>query len=154
MVVAAPVASTTGRKVRFETSGNSISSANSTPPSGVLNVAAIPAPAPADSSVIFCQVDSLMACANAEPSARADLDDRAFAADRRAASDRQRGDQRLDHRHPAADVAVPVEHRVHHLRYAMALCLRREPLHQEDDHEAAEDRRQQHEVAEPARPFG
>ena len=60
---------TTGRKVRFETSGSRISSANSTPPSGVLKVAAMPAPAPAESSVIFCQVDSLMACENAEPSA-------------------------------------------------------------------------------------
>ena len=69
MVVAAPVATTTGRKVRFETSGNRISSANSTPPSGVLKVAAMPAPAPAESRVIFCQVESLMAWEKAEPSA-------------------------------------------------------------------------------------
>ena len=69
MVVAAPVAMTTGRKVRFETSGSRISSANSTPPSGVLKVAAMPAPAPAASRVIFCQVESLMACEKAEPSA-------------------------------------------------------------------------------------
>ena len=60
IVVAAPVATTTGRNVRFDTSGSRISSANSTPPSGVLKVAAIPAPAPADSSVIFCQVDNPM----------------------------------------------------------------------------------------------
>jgi hypothetical protein len=46
--VAAPVAMTTGRKVRFETSGSRISMANRTPPSGVLNVAAMPAPAPAE----------------------------------------------------------------------------------------------------------
>ena len=69
MEVAAPVATTTGRKVRFETSGNRISRANSTPPSGVLKVAAIPAPAPAESSVIFCQVESLMAWEKADPSA-------------------------------------------------------------------------------------
>jgi hypothetical protein len=69
MVVAAPVATTTGRKVRFETSGNRISSANSTPPSGVLKVAAMPAPAPAASRVIFCEVASWMARAKAEPSA-------------------------------------------------------------------------------------
>ena len=69
MVVAAPVATTTGRKVRLETSGSRISSANNTPPSGVLKVAAIPAPAPAESNVIFCQVDSRITCANAEPSA-------------------------------------------------------------------------------------
>jgi hypothetical protein len=69
MVVAAPVATTTGRKVRFETSGNRISSANSTPPIGVLKVAAMPAPAPATSRVIFCEVASWMACEKAEPSA-------------------------------------------------------------------------------------
>ena len=68
-VVAAPVATTTGRKVRFETSGNRISRANSTPPSGVLKVAAMPAPAPAASKVIFCRVDSPMAWEKAEPSA-------------------------------------------------------------------------------------
>ncbi len=51
--VAAPVATTTGRKVRLETSGSRISSANKTPPSGVLKVAAMPAPAPAESSVTF-----------------------------------------------------------------------------------------------------
>src|ERR1700678_4528036 len=113
MVVAAPVATTTGRKVRFETSGNRISSANSTPPSGVLKVAAMPAPAPAASRVIFCEVESLMACENAQRSA--DLDDRALAADRSAAADRKRRGQRFDDRHLAADVAVLVEHRVHHL---------------------------------------
>ena len=70
MVVAAPVAMTTGRKVRFETSGNRISSANSTPPSGVLKVAAMPAPAPAESRVIFCQVESLMPGRKPNPAPR------------------------------------------------------------------------------------
>ena len=67
--VAAPVATTTGRKVRLDTSGSRISSANITPPSGVLKVAAMPAPAPAAISVIFCQVDSPIARAKVEPSA-------------------------------------------------------------------------------------
>ena len=67
--VAAPVAMTTGRKVRFDTSGSRISRANSTPPSGVLKVAAMPAPAPAESRVTFCQVASRIACEKAEPSA-------------------------------------------------------------------------------------
>jgi hypothetical protein len=53
----------------LETSGNRISSANNTPPSGVLNVAAIPAPAPADSSVIFCRVEIRRNWEKAEPSA-------------------------------------------------------------------------------------
>ena len=51
----------------METSGSRISRANSTPPSGVLKVAAMPAPAPAASRVIFCQVDSLMARPKVEP---------------------------------------------------------------------------------------
>ena len=67
--VAAPVAMTTGRKVRLETSGRRISIANRTPPSGVLKVAAMPAPAPADRRVIFCPVESPIACENADPSA-------------------------------------------------------------------------------------
>src|SRR5580693_10255964 len=67
--VAAPVATTTGKKVRLETSGSRISIANKTPPSGVLKVAAMPAPAPAESRVIFCQVDSRIACEKADPSA-------------------------------------------------------------------------------------
>ncbi len=43
--------------------------ANRTPPSGVLKVAAMPAPAPAESKVIFCPVESPSACENADPSA-------------------------------------------------------------------------------------
>ena len=151
--VAAPVAMTTGRKVRLETSGSRISSANSTPPSGVLKVAAMPAPAPAESSVIFCPVESPIACEKAEPSADADLDDRPLAADRRARADRQRRGQRLDDRDDAANVAALVVDRVHHLGDAMTLGLGREALHQIDDDEAAEDRREDHPVSEPARPL-
>ena len=43
--------------------------ANRTPPSGVLKVAAMPAPAPADSSVIVCPVESPIAFENDDPSA-------------------------------------------------------------------------------------
>ena len=56
MKVAVPVASATGRKVRTLTSGIINSIANITPPRGVLNVAAMPAPAPAATSVMRCQV--------------------------------------------------------------------------------------------------
>ena len=61
------VATTTGRKVRLLTSGSSSSTANSTPPSGVLKVAAMPAPAPAESSVIFCQRARWSMRASVEP---------------------------------------------------------------------------------------
>ena len=50
--VAAPVAIATGRKVETPTSGSISSMANMTPPIGVLNVAAMPAPAPAATSTI------------------------------------------------------------------------------------------------------
>ena len=52
--VAVPVASATGRKVRALNSGSNSSIANITPPIGVLKVAAMPAPAPAATSVIRC----------------------------------------------------------------------------------------------------
>ena len=49
------------------TSGRSSSTANITPPSGVLKVAAIPAPAPAARSVIFCQRANESLRAKVEP---------------------------------------------------------------------------------------
>ena len=52
MKVAVPVASATGRKVLTLTSGIISSIANSTPPIGVLKVAAMPAPAPAATRVM------------------------------------------------------------------------------------------------------
>ena len=66
--VAAPVASATGRKVRALNSGNISSMANITPPIGVLNVAAMPAPAPAATSVMRCHGTMWMACPSEEPS--------------------------------------------------------------------------------------
>ena len=54
MKVAVPVASATGRKVRALSSGSINSMANITPPIGVLKVAAMPAPAPAATSVMRC----------------------------------------------------------------------------------------------------
>jgi hypothetical protein len=53
----------------LETSGSRISIANKTPPSGVLKVAAMPAPAPADSRVIFCPVERPIAFENDDPNA-------------------------------------------------------------------------------------
>ncbi len=58
--VAMPVASATGRKVRALNSGINSSIANITPPIGVLKVAAMPAPAPAATSVIRCHGAMLM----------------------------------------------------------------------------------------------
>ena len=65
--VAAPVASATGRKVRTLTSGIMSSMVNITPPIGVLKVAAIPAPAPAATSVMRCQGAIAMTCPAVDP---------------------------------------------------------------------------------------
>ena len=54
MNVAVPVATATGRKVLTLTSGSISSIANSTPPIGVLKVAAMPAPAPAATRTMRC----------------------------------------------------------------------------------------------------
>ena len=65
--VAAPVESATGRKVRTLTSGIMSSMANITPPIGVLKVAAMPAPAPAPTSVMRCQGAIAMTCPAVDP---------------------------------------------------------------------------------------
>ena len=67
--VAVPVASATGRKVRALNSGIISSMANITPPIGVLKVAAMPAPAPAATSVMRCHGAMWMICPSVEPSA-------------------------------------------------------------------------------------
>ena len=106
MKVAVPVASATGRKVRALTSGIISSMANMTPPIGVLKVAAMPAPAPAATSVMRCHGAMRIDLAERRAERRADLDDRPFAADRGAAADRQRRGQRFDHRDDRPDDAL------------------------------------------------
>ena len=89
MKVAVPVDSATGRKVRALTSGSISSMANSTPPIGVLKVAAMPAPAPAATRVMRCHAAMRISWPRVEPNDGADLDDRALAADRAAGADRR-----------------------------------------------------------------
>ncbi len=151
--VAAPVAMTTGRKVRLETSGSRISIANRTPPSGVLKVAAMPAPAPADSSVIVCPVESPIAFENDDPSADpiwmigpSRPTDAPEPIDSAEASDLMTATT------PRICAALVVDG-VHHLRDAMTLGLRRKALDQIDDNDAAENRRQNDPVSPAARPF-
>jgi hypothetical protein len=67
--VAVPVASATGKNVRALNSGNNNSIANITPPIGVLNVAAMPAPAPAATSVMRCHGAIWISCPSVDPSA-------------------------------------------------------------------------------------
>ena len=69
MNVAVPVASATGRKVRTLTSGIISSMANITPPIGVLNVAAMPAPAPDATRMMRWPADMRMIWPSVEPSA-------------------------------------------------------------------------------------
>ena len=113
----------------------------------------MPAPAPADRRVIFCPVESPIACENADPSAdpiwmigpsrptdAPDPIDSAEASDLMTAT------------MPRMLPRLIVD-RVHHLGDAMTFGLRREAFHQIDDDEAAEDRRQDHPVSEPAWPL-
>ena len=105
--VAVPVASATGRKVRTLTSGIISSIANMTPPIGVLKVAAMPAPAPAATSVMRCHGGMRDDLPEGRAERSADLDDRSFAADRGAAADRERRRQRLDDRDDRPDARRP-----------------------------------------------
>ncbi len=66
--VATPVAVATGRKVLTLTSGSINSVTKSTPPIGVLNVAAMPAPVPAATSVMRWPISRRIIWPNAEPS--------------------------------------------------------------------------------------
>ena len=84
---------------------------------------------------------------------RPDLNDRPLAADRSARADRQGRGEGFDDRDLAANIASLIEDRVHHLWHAVALGFGREPLHQINDDEAAEDRRQDHPIAEAAWTF-
>ena len=67
--VAVPVEIATGRNVSTLISGIISSVANSTPPIGVLNVAAMPAPAPAATRIMRCPMDMRMIWPNVDPSA-------------------------------------------------------------------------------------
>ncbi len=89
MKVAAPVASATGKNVRALSSGSISSMANITPPIGVLKVAAMPAPAPAATSVMRCHGAIGMIWPKRGAERCADLDDRSLAADRGAGADRE-----------------------------------------------------------------
>jgi len=61
------VAMATGTSVRALTSWSTISIAKRTPPTGVLNVAAMPPPAPAAMRVIRCQVGTRSSCPSVDP---------------------------------------------------------------------------------------
>ena len=149
--VAVPVASATGRKVRALSSGINSSMANITPPIGVLKVAAMPAPAPAATSVMRCQGAILTIWPNDRTERGADLDDRAFAADRGAGADRDGGGERLHRRDDRADHAFLVVDGVHHFRHAMSARFRREIRDQESDDHAAQHGHQDHQRAPGAR---
>ena len=118
------------------TSCMSTSTAKSTPPIGVLNVAAMPAPPPAATSVASCQRETRASASGRGRERRADLDDGPLAPHRAPAADRDRRGQRLDDRHDGTDDALLVVDGVHDLGYAVSLGLRSEVLHEEDDDHA------------------
>ena len=151
MKVAVPVASATGRKVRALNSGIISSMANITPPIGVLKVAAMPAPAPAATSVMRCHGAMRMTWPSVEPSAAPIWmigPSRPTAApvpiESAEASDLIRATTgRIN--------AFAVIDRVHDFRHAVAARFRGEIGDQESDDEAADHRHQDDERAPRAR---
>ena len=130
------MAVTTGTRVRALTSGMMISSANSTPPIGVLKVAAIPPPAPAAMSVVFLPGGQTQELSQGRTKRRTNLNDRPFAADGSAAPDRQRRRQRFDDRHYRANHSLAVVNSLDDFRHAVALRFRSEVLDQKDHSDA------------------
>ena len=150
MNVAVPVASATGRKVRALNSGSISSMANITPPIGVLKVAAMPAPAPAATSVMRChgaiwiiwpsvepRVEPIWMIGPSRPTAAPVPIDKAEASDLIAAT-------------TGPDLAFLVVDGVEHFRHAVAARFRRKIVDQEDDDQAAQHRHQD----DPGRPMG
>ncbi len=151
MYDAVTVAIVTGTSVRALTSWSMISTANSTPPIGVLKVAAMPAPAPAAIRVMRLPRRHSKDLAQGGAEGGADLDDGALAADRPAAADGQRRSERLDHRDDGPDHALVVIDRIHDLGHAMPLGLRGEMADEEGDAGGAQHRHQDDERAPGAR---
>ena len=139
MKVAVPVASATGRNVRALSSGIISSMANITPPIGVLKVAAMPAPAPAATSVMRCHGAMLMICPSVEPIAEPIW---MIGPSRPTAApvpiDKRRR-ERFDHGDHRADQTLFIIDGIHHLGHAMTAGLRREIGDQEGDDQAADD---------------
>ena len=149
--VAVPVASATGKKVRALNSGIINSIANMTPPIGVLKVAAMPAPAPAATSVMRCQGAMRTICPSVDPSAAPIW---MIGPSRPTAAPvpmEQRRGERFDHRNDRPDQAFAVIDRVHHLRHAVSARFRSEIGDQEGDDQAADDRDENNKRAPRAR---
>jgi hypothetical protein len=138
--VAVPVASATGKNVRALNSGIISSMANITPPIGVLNVAAMPAPAPAVTSVMRCHGATVMICPSEEPIAAPIWmigPSRPTAAPVPIDSAEASG---LDHGHYRPDYTVAIINRVHDFRHTVAPRFRREVRDRKGDDHAADDR--------------
>ena len=144
MRIATTVAVVTSKRLRALMDTSRSSRANTMPPSGALNVAAIPAPAPAAISVTRSPVRIGISDAQRRAEGRANLDDRPFASHRPAAADRDRRGQRLDHRDPRSDPALVVVNGVHDLGDAVPFGFGREILDQPRHHQCPGDGHKHH----------
>ncbi len=144
--VAAPVAMTTGRKVRLDTFEREQNAAERR-----VEGRRDARPGACGEERHFLPVREPDRLGEGRTQRRADLNDRALASDRRSAADRQGRGQGLDDGDLPADVAAAVEDRIHHLGHAVSLGLGREPLHQKDHDQTADDRREKQKIAETAR---
>ena len=93
-------AATTGTKLRGRHSNSSSSTASITAASGVLKVAAMPAAAPATSSVLRSSARQVQELREQRAHRAAGHDDRPLGAERAAGADRDRRRERLEQRDP------------------------------------------------------
>src|SRR6266851_5294224 len=132
MLVASVVAITRGTKERPRNSKRRSSIARMTPAIGVLNVAAMPAPAPQASKTVRS----------------AGLNNRSLGAKRSAAANRDGRRDGLEDRDFGFDAALGRENRLHRFRDAVPLNFRRTIFRHEPDDDSPDDRNDNHPRAE------
>src|SRR5271166_2550938 len=147
MQVAVTLAIPTHSRLRGLMQGSINSAANATPPIGVLNVAAMPPPAPAAIRMARCRTGHRDQLAERRTERGADLDDRPLTADRTAAADRESRSQRLDGRHDGPNLAVVIIDCIHHFADTMPFGLRRKGLHQVGHSHRAQNRHEDNQGA-------
>jgi hypothetical protein len=115
---------------------------------GVLNVAAMPAPAPQASKTLRSAAVVETNWPTSEPNAPPGLDNRPLGAERAAGANRGGCRDGLEDRDFGFDAALGSENRLHRLRDAVPLDFRRAILRHKPDNDSADDRNDDHPRAE------
>ena len=137
-LVASVLAITSGINERERNSNSSSSIARITAAIGVLNVAAMPAPAPHASSTLRSDAVVEINLPHQRPHRAARLNDRPFRAKRSAGADGNRRRYRFQNRHFRLDPAPRSEHRFHRFRNSVPFDFRRAVFRHEADDDPAD----------------